>query len=622
MVIDPEGYKEYNEFRNNLSGRFKEIPPSDTISEERIKYLKDSLPAIESELDTLIYELEIFLKNNFNPIDVLTVFAFECSTSIDIYCSIVDSTLELLQTILLRNEFREYPEKSSLDELDNLSEKLTYIEFLIRDWAFSKSLQFTLNQEQQFTLFQIIAKYVTVRGEIYPAHVIDVIPELFGKFENIFKTKGFTPNDYLTFVNDVRDQLEINFKNIFINSTELSRKLSEFPLKGVDDLRVMHNLRKYICSTDGRRTFRELIKNNNFRQIFKLNIKLLNKQLLDLNVCNFGNSEPWNGPLGSLFIKPIIRLGKDYYCFLPTHLSWFAIEFLESFLKNNEAYYMQRGEYFEKKVHQAFTKVLKDAKIYPNIFYPINNGEWAECDGIAIFKRLLILYEIKGKNRRSILGKSDIIKLTEQDIKKNIIKTFEQTKRVLTYINQNEMVKFYDSPNGKQILEFKKENFKSIFPFIITSNSFEEFTTNLSKLKDFGLDFEQEGIWPLAISIYDLLTVTEILDSPIDFIDYITQRLAFNRGLNIFAWDEMDLLGYFLECGDLIDEHVDKSRILLGYSSALDEYYTSKYHGRPFQKPFRKLSYKKRLERGYIGKNHPCWCDSGKKYKLCHKNAE
>lgn len=59
-------------------------------------------------------------------------------------------------------------------------------------------------------------------------------------------------------------------------------------------------------------------------------------------------------------------------------------------------------------------------------------------------------------------------------------------------------------------------------------------------------------------SLFDLMIFSDILENEDDFIEYLEQRIPLFTSEKIRVNDEIDLLGYFLENGKLVDEKLLK----------------------------------------------------------------
>ncbi|WP_342305009.1 SEC-C domain-containing protein [Methanolobus sp. ZRKC5] len=360
----------------------------------------------------------------------------------------------------------------------------------------------------------------------------------------------------------------------------------------------------------------------------------INENILNLLSLSFGCNENWTSPLGKSEIdfKPIISIDGDYYCFLTPHLIRNVISIIESLFSTKEfsKYTEIKSKYFEQKSLELLSNVLPNATIHKSLYYPFYEDEkekWPEIDGIISYEDSLLLVEIKAKNKRSIAGRKDILTISKGDFKKNITEAFDQSKRALEYISSSEEVSFYDSnnKNKKEVLKLKKENYSNIFLVNITLEAFQDLSTSLNTVKLWDAKLLSGNHYPFAVSIYDLMIITELLENSDDFIKYLIERNNLELNQEISSLDEIDFLGYFLEHSTLSKtSDLPKSDITLlnGYSSNIEKYYSYlqgeiEYAEKPVRKKTQTEIIREKLESGFLSKNNRCWCGSNKKYKHC-----
>jgi hypothetical protein len=364
--------------------------------------------------------------------------------------------------------------------------------------------------------------------------------------------------------------------------------------------------------------------------------EITNEKILDLLSLEFGCNEHWTSPLdkSDIELKPLIHIDKEYYCFLIPHLVRNVIPIIESIFsekfseKEFKKYIEIKSDFFEQKSFELLRNVLPKATIQENLYYPINEeGEdkYPEIDGVVSYKDSLLLVEIKAKKRRSIAGRKDILTISKGDFKKNISEAFEQSKRALDYVLSSEEVGFYNN-NHTEIMKIKKEDYKNIFLVNISLEAFEEYSTALNKVKLWDSKLLCGTHYPFAISIYDLMVITDILENSDDFIKYLQERISLNRKQEISSFDEIDYFGYFLKHGTLSKtSDLPKSEdtiIVNGYSSDIERYYSFlqgeiEYAKKPVRNKTHTEIIREKLEKGSLSKNNRCWCGSGKKYKHC-----
>jgi hypothetical protein len=98
----------------------------------------------------------------------------------------------------------------------------------------------------------------------------------------------------------------------------------------------------------------------------------------------------------------------------------------------------------------------------------------------------------------------------------------------------------------------------------------------LSSLKEFGFIQEDEWIW--SVYLNDLRIISEIIDSPSEFLVYIERRIKLNDYPQIKMAEEIDIFGYFLGNGLYFDDiDFPKNGFILNidssFSQDIDLYY-------------------------------------------------
>lgn len=146
---------------------------------------------------------------------------------------------------------------------------------------------------------------------------------------------------------------------------------------------------------------------------------------------------------------------------------------------------------------------------------------------------------------------------------------------------------------------------------MLTLNQFGDIAVNTSDL----LNKEDDQPFPWVCNWHDLDNIYEVLTylkkGPNDFLNYIVWRIENHS--RVKASDELDVFeAYFM------DNSISRDKKAILYfapngSNIVDKVYFEK-HGIPYDLP---INIGNTLQRKKIGRNDPCPCGSGKKYKKC-----
>ncbi|PAV13096.1 hypothetical protein ASJ81_18745 [Methanosarcina spelaei] len=566
--------------------------------EQAKQIMSVQLPTVKKEMYDLLSEIETLILDDLNPLDALGHSTTK-NLLVDLETNRKDGfdnsqlEVEIVQNIILKNKQENYRKVSTYENLkkfdDLLKDFRNKLYFYLMYSIYSDE---TLNLIEKETLFNTILNFLILRGDAFPLHYKKVALELFSepRIEEMLKKLGFTIEEYFETIEEIQRQNVAFIKDRVTKLDEVQKdffecfdkNFKEFddPQKTVEmcKAQVGEDLLDKCC-----RDFLSIGLKDNYKII--PNVKT-NEKILDLLSLEFGCNEHWTSPLdkSDIELKPLIHIDKEYYCFLIPHLVRNVIPIIESifsekFSEKVKKYIEIKSDFFERKSFELLRNALPKATIQEKLYYPINEeGEdkYPEIDGVVSYKDSLLLVEIKAKKRRSIAGRKDILTISKGDFKKNISEAFEQSKRALDYVLSSEEVGFYNN-NHKQVMKIKKEDYKNIFLVNISLEAFEEYSTALNKVKLWDSKLLRGTHYPFAISIYDLMVITNILENSDDFIKYLQERISLNKKQEINSFDEIDYFGYFLKHGTLSktsDLPKSEDTIINGYSSDIERYYS------------------------------------------------
>jgi len=561
--------------------------------EDHDKFLQLSemhLPKLRQSIDQKLKEIENLILTKFDPLDVLAYFsAKNLMVDPETYTesSFEGKQLypEIIQNIILKNALEDYKIAAPKDDMSQIQILLEGVyKELIMYYGDECMTRRDISDAEKEILFWVLQTFLIGRGDAYPQYYKQISVELFSSINNELKQKGFTIQEYWSTLEEIERQINSNYNDPiksllneyntfldFINKDE-NRK------KNPDEI-----LSAYRKSLDSRmnklKTDIDKISDILRKDACKVQINdEINQKLLDLLAMGFGSNSPWSSPLdkSDVAIKPIIKVGGEYYCFLHVHLIRNSVSIIESQFTNSEKSQIKysdiKGNFFEEKALKLL-KSLTNGDLYSRLSYPKDN----EIDAIIVLRDLVLLIEVKGKKKRIIAGVNDVLELTKEDFRAHINEAFEQTKRALRYIQSKEEVEFKDK-EGKVSLKLRRDSIKKAYLINVCVENFSKLALDINLVKSWDPELFKGDQNPWVVSVYDLMIINDILAGQSeDFIDYLDQRIEVSRKYELKAIDEIDFFGYFLEHGSLSKGHdlqIVESPLIHGYSEKIDRWYS------------------------------------------------
>jgi hypothetical protein len=305
---------------------------------------------------------------------------------------------------------------------------------------------------------------------------------------------------------------------------------------------------------------------------------------------------PWD--YNTLYERPFVVRGRKYFLLLPVLVNQVLSDTFYYDLIADTSYWKAEGE---KKFGQALE--AKSAELLRRVFPEhevITNPEYPDgkemCDVLVLHDRNVFIIQCKTKRLRHESRTGRSMSAIKEDMAKGIKESFAQAVRARNYLLSNRPAKIRD---GKKEHSIDSKQISDIFLMSVTLRDYQNLTTRLANINP-SLGLFADNQYPWAISLFDLDTVTELIESPAVFIHYAKQRMAIERTKFSVMADEGDLLGFYFSQGLALDADIFRKpkAVLINGSSEIDKYMFEKYGvgGNP-PKPKHKLA--DRLD-GYI----------------------
>ena len=310
------------------------------------------------------------------------------------------------------------------------------------------------------------------------------------------------------------------------------------------------------------------------------------------------------GDFNILAEKPIIELTKGkYFIPMPYDLSEAIYESPFYWMNSDENYrskaQFNRGEIAEEITYKIIEKIFGTNNTLQNLIIKKSKSTMVtDIDILAVKDDKAIIFQVKSK-KLTALSKKGNIDAIQSDFKKAVKDAYEQgliAEECLKSSNDYQFV-LKSEPDFKFDLDINKS-----FVVTIVLDDYPAITHQTHIL--LGKEYQE---FPVALNVFDLEIVAKYLNTSEKFIDYIERRVKFSQYYK--ADNELGFLGFHLKKG--LQKFPDSDMIALDESWA--QFFDGDYYG--------EISGVKKIQdnlRKKIGRNEPCPCGSGTKYKKCH----
>ncbi len=606
--ISTKAYESYSygPFRIERLGRI--IKMSSNLNKEDLEkfksFLKKERPNSKEDIDRNIAEL-LLLIQLYNPIDFLTTIALQnCFSDSEIYTESShkgrECLIEFALSLILSQTRRKGLPHATQEAINKFSDLISKTMDEVLTYFSSEASENKNNKLEYEIRLILISRYLYVRGDSYQEHHIEMIRDIFKPHDAFFKEQYDLECDkIISILERISNQPA---KNLLphIQAMASLKKSHELFKKFIDE----KGTDTFISIEDMKNQFLTLPQTQEMQLEFGKKRHLLEKNIfeitpseelpqniLDLLSSTFGNNtsfvkEPafnaWPTNDSIINTHPLIKDDNKYYCFIPQLIFRQAGDILEQMIKNkNENYYTntyfkKRSNYLEKKTLDYLSRLMPDAKIYHNLYYDFNhNGKLSrfETDGIIIYDTNLFIIEAKA-GRLSLSSKRGSLLRLKNDLNKLVEESFQQAERVKRYINETKEPTFKNEENTEVLRLNNKNHFKNIYLINTTLQPLGSLAAHLPTIRNIGY---LKGLeWPWSVYINDLKVISEILESPTQFLLYLQRRIKSNDYPQYHSHDELNLLMVYLKEGLYFEDGLFEQKTMImphGYTEDLDRYY-------------------------------------------------
>ncbi len=341
-------------------------------------------------------------------------------------------------------------------------------------------------------------------------------------------------------------------------------------------------------------------------------------------------------------VQPLIRInGTEAFCPLANALYNALLRVGEQTLlqsSSRDKFLRARDKALENEALAKIRSFLSpEASIWSEVY------ETPDCqyehDVVAIDHGLQLLIEAKASPPIEPFRDPDKAFVRLRDAfrgDKGIQKAYEQGNRIVRKLKAGDVVRLYNA-RGDEVGSLSPDQSKLPVSICVTRDNFGGLATNLALL----LEKDAGDSYPWVVNIIDLGSLAEAWSyfgwGPAELRKYLEQRILLHG--KVFSDDELDYSGFFMKHGSFesaIEARADLLQLNPDYSSLFDDLYRHLHLGGPpvaLEQTVPVLMDLKRslvsdqpvfvdaegraLPRRKIGRNEPCPCGSGKKYKRC-----
>lgn len=291
----------------------------------------------------------------------------------------------------------------------------------------------------------------------------------------------------------------------------------------------------------------------------------------------------WPGTPTIVESKPLVEHAGEYHCYAPALFYHYAVGILEDLLKERDQNYFgrryapQRAAYLEGRALGHLSDLLPGAEAYGPLYYRIREEDGSykrvETDGVILYDNNVVIVEAKAGLFSDSARRGSLLRM-RRDAKDLVDKAYGQAARTRKYISEEAVPRFEHEDGSEALVMRDKGQYENFYLVNVTLAHLGPVSARLSTLR--ALELVDGDGWPWSVFVDDLRVVSEILDSPSEFLLYLKGRIRSNDHGKVISFSELDLLGYFLQEGlEFEHEYYDSyDRVILGvYDTPLVDHY-------------------------------------------------
>lgn len=492
----------------------------------------------------------------------------------------IEYLLGLLCTIE-PNEEGELPYDEIHETTDRLTQSLLF--HLIDDDIDIQSLP-DEERHQHFIEGQVLTRELTAGRFVYPAQYLEAAERAYSPHNDMLQDElGFTIQDAIRFVRELSQLYQERYQRMLDRFGEMGRiaRLAHGGfirhLEQYDD--DEEGMAAYLDSDDLEEAQQEMIEAKERYQEAKQNLWIEKETLIE---CFSDNGQRFENFLDRMAVslgsvpeddftypyehnplhgRPIIEHDGEY---IIPHFNALLRAVAETYYydlidlsgygsqdEHGGEFGSQWGDYVEEWAYECMLTLFPDTEVLVNPEYSVA-GDSYETDLVILHEDTCIVIECKAKKLTLPTRRGDY-QAVQDDVIDGIGDGHDQASRLIDYIQAGDVTEF--STNNDTVT-IDAGSIERYLPVIVLREQYDWIATT-----EYGTIADIENHLPYVASVYDLEVITECLESPDRFIDYVTKRIQLSRAQKLASPDELDYLGAYIDNGLEVLDMPDDVRV-------------------------------------------------------------
>lgn len=572
--------------------------------EKNMEYVRSKRPELKNEIDAQIKELLKIIEEN-DPFEFLAAIAYKnCFVDPDQYRESThegkECYVEFALSIITAHNKHGFGKTASEEAIKKFNDMISSIFNSVLWYYATEASEKKRDRVEEEFRYRSIMRYMFMRGDSFPEHHLDLIRDLFKPHDEFLKKHyGISTDGVIAGIQEIENQVVTNFNNFIQGMANLKEQHERFKLfvdtKGIEKISSVEECFeefRNLPEIQAKQQELQNLKGALYGMHFEIKpngaatqglINLLSASMGEnKDFLAFEKAPGWPTNDSIIYEKPFIKHEGKFYSFMPQLLFRNIGSILEEWIKQKDSEYFhktyqsKRADYLEKKALEYFGKLLPNAGVYGKVYYEIEeNGQRNrfESDGLILYDNNLFILEAKAGAFSKSARRGGLVRM-KKDSTELIDSAYSQALRTKEYIEKIEKPRFEYEDGSEALTIEDKKNKESIFLLNVTLESLGDLAIRLNSLKHFKLIQGKE--WPWSVFINDLRVISEILDSPSEFLTFLKRRIQANEFPQFDLADELDFLMFYLREGlylENINKRADSHFTLHAYTEELDRYY-------------------------------------------------
>jgi hypothetical protein len=403
------------------------------------------------------------------------------------------------------------------------------------------------------------ARHLTVRGTGYPQHGLDLARRIYGGYSMVMQeTLGFDLETLVSIEDGIMRSLTDRLNDVgetAISETEnhAADVLAQFASKeeeGLPDL-SLEDVRERILYWELYPQLPDAMSFSAAELARMTNVdeptveRVLERLALPLGEGDGTYDSPFRtSPLparpfvswqGKYLLPAPGIIGREYPTLIERHLG-----------QPSKNFHKIRARVVDEYAVELLASLFPGCRAYGRLFYTPPGGDELETDGLVLWDDVALVVEGKGTALGTTVERGDVARL-RNDIAKTIEHAWEQGKRVRDELLSGGGVEF--RTESGETIRVEPGEITTVFVINPTIHLMSDHAPQLARLRH--LDLFRSGEYPFSVFINDLRIIAEALAGPSEFLTYLAWRAKLPLGETVLVSDEIDLLGTFLQRGQV-----------------------------------------------------------------------